>query len=68
MALALSDTWVVVKIKVTLGLYWGYMGDNGKENGNYYDGLYGWLSIILVPFWIPTIVRHLIFRVPKKGP
>ena len=20
------------------------MGDNGKENGNYYNGLYGWLS------------------------
>ena len=26
-----------------IGLYWGYMGDNGKENGNYYNGLYGWL-------------------------
>ena len=26
-----------------LGLYWGYMGDNGKENGNYYNGLYGCL-------------------------
>ena len=22
----------------------------------------------MVPFWIPIIVRHLIFRVPKKGP
>ena len=21
-----------------------------------------------VPFWVPNIVRHLIFRVPKKGP
>ena len=20
------------------------------------------------PFWVPTIIRHLIFRVPKKGP
>ena len=19
-------------------------------------------------FWVPTIVRHLVFRVPKKGP
>ena len=22
---------------------------------------------IMVPFWVPIIVRHLIFRVPKKG-
>ena len=22
---------------------------------------------IVVPFWIPMIIRHLIFRVPKKG-
>ena len=40
----------MVSIRVILGLYWGYMGDNGKENGNYYNGLYGlgfragWLS------------------------
>ena len=26
-----------------LGLHWGYMGDNGKEHGNYYNGIYGWL-------------------------
>ena len=35
---------IMVPIKVILGLYWGFMGDNGKENGNYYNGLYGWLS------------------------
>ena len=23
---------------------------------------------IMVPFWVPDIIRHLIFRVPKKGP
>ena len=23
---------------------------------------------IMVPFWIPTTIRHLIFRVLKKGP
>ena len=23
---------------------------------------------IMVPFWVPTIARHLLFRVPKKGP
>ena len=28
-----------------------------------------WVVVkIMVPFWIPIIVRHLIFRVPKKGP
>ena len=31
---------IMVTIRVTLGLYWGSMGDNGKENGNYYNGLY----------------------------
>ena len=31
-----------VPIKVILGLHWGYVGDNGKDNGNYYDGLYEW--------------------------
>ena len=27
-----------------------------------------WIDVvvrIMVPFWIPTIIRHLIFRVPK---
>ena len=23
------------------GFYWGYTGDNGKENGNCYNELYG---------------------------
>ena len=28
-----------------------------------------WMVVkIVVPIWIPMIVRHLIFRVPKKGP
>ena len=27
-----------------------------------------WVVVkIMVPFWVPNIVRHLIFRVPKKG-
>ena len=29
----------MVPIRVILGLYWGYIGDNGKENGNYYSML-----------------------------
>ena len=28
-----------------------------------------WVVVkIMVPFWIPIIVQHLVFRVPKKGP
>ena len=30
------DTTIMGYIRVILGLYW----DNGKENGNYYTGLY----------------------------
>ena len=27
-----------------------------------------WVVVkIMVPFWVPNIVRHLFFRVPKKG-
>ena len=30
---------------------------------------YIWVVVkIMVPFWTPIIIRHLIFRVPKKGP
>ena len=29
---------------------------------------YTWVVVkIMVPFWIPIIIRHLLFRVPKKG-
>ena len=28
-----------------------------------------WVVVkIMVPFWVPIIIRHVIFRVPKKGP
>ena len=28
-----------------------------------------WVVVkIMVPFWVPIIIRHLLFRVPKKGP
>ena len=30
--------------------------------------LNGWLVKIMGPFWIPILIRHLICRVPKKGP
>ena len=27
-----------------------------------------WVVVkIMVPFWVPIIARHLLFRVPKKG-
>ena len=42
-ALELSQALPVLKtspIGVILGLYWGYIGDIGKEDANYYVGLY----------------------------
>ena len=31
--------------------------------------LYTWVVVkIRVPFWVPIIIRHLLLRVPKKGP
>ena len=46
------------------------------ERGQYRDGEDDegmfhsiWVVVkIMVPFWIPAILRHPIFRVPKKGP
>ena len=30
---------------------------------------YIWVFVkIMVPFWVPNIVRHLLFRVPKRDP
>ena len=37
-------------------------GDSGSTFVN-------WVVVkIMVPFWVPIIIRHLIFRVPKTGP
>ena len=34
-----------------------------------FDKAYIWVVLkIMVPFWVPNIMRHLLFRVPKKGP
>ena len=27
----------------------------------------GFLGFRVVPFWVPDIIRHLLFKVPKKG-
>ena len=32
------ETTGIIGVIYILGLYWGYIGDNGKENGNYYLG------------------------------
>ena len=30
---------------------------------------YIWVVVkIMVPFWVPIRIRHLLFRLPKKGP
>ena len=51
--------------------------DIGKEHGNYDFGvrfgmqshLITWVVVkVMVPFWILIIIRHLIFRVIRKGP
>ena len=41
------------------------------ENEMQTRGVCGYIWVVLkimVPFWIPIIIRPLIFRVPKKGP
>ena len=41
---AAVDNWadgLTTPIGIILGLYWGYIGDNGKYNGNYYNGYVG---------------------------
>ena len=66
----------VVPIKVLCGLSIHYLGTwtlqaktlNPRSTTLIVVSSYGWLSKIMVPFWVPDIVRHLIFRVPKKGP
>ena len=43
---------------------WMKKGDIGTE-----IDIYIWVVVkIMVPLWIPIMIRPLIFRVPKKGP
>ena len=40
-----------------------------KYGYKYLNWGYKWVVVkIMVPFWIPIIIRHLLFRVPKNGP
>ena len=48
-----KEAWITCK--ELIGIVYGYVGI--------------WVVVkIMVPFWVPIIIRHLIFRVPKKGP
>ena len=39
----------------------------GKTDGAIFAVI--WVVVtIMVPFWVLIIIRHLLFRVPKKGP
>ena len=42
------------------------MGDNGKENRNYYNGLYGWLSRLWFLFGYPKYQVPYYNRDPKR--
>ena len=45
--------------------------EEGFSTHDLVDGLVPatWMVVkIMVPFWVPIIIRHLLFRVPKKGP
>ena len=43
-------------------------GPKGCSTIRIYVGVIWVVVKIMAPFWIPIIVRHLIFRVPNKGP
>ena len=44
-------------------------GHQGKEERDPHYCNKKWVVVkIMVPFWIPIIIRHLICRVPRKGP
>ena len=43
---------------------WGF----GVQGFRKHSLLWIWVVVkIMVPFWVPFVIRHLIFRVPKKG-
>ena len=43
----------------------------GRRAGGFVEASLGssnWVVVkVMVPFWVPIIIRHLLFRVPKKG-
>ena len=48
-----------IRIPLSRVLYLGPLFSDGMR----------WVVVkIMVPFWVPIIIRHLLFRVPNKGP
>ena len=43
-------------------------GDTDIDVGIDTDSEYGWLSKFMVPFWVLSIIRHLVFRAANRGP
>ena len=57
-------------IGVILGLYWGYIGDNGQENGGNVGVKYRvvWVVVkIVIPFWGTLNVRCRMIIGIQKG-
>ena len=53
------------RLPIRISVRWRYVETRKRECVNAYT----WVVVkIMVPFWVPNIVRHLIFGVPKKGP
>ena len=44
----------------------GGLGRTKSFLSSFNSGLYGWLSKTIFPFWVLSIVRHLVFRGPKR--
>ena len=41
----------------------------GSRDGGCLHFVVAWVVVkIMVPFWVPINIRHLLFRVPKQGP
>ena len=53
------------------GFWFGASEATSLKNGLPFQGSISdtWVVVkIMVPFWVPNIVRHLLFRVPQKEP
>ena len=62
-----GSIWVVFYIRVPF--YKGAVLCGGPKKGPSFRELPIWVVVkIMVPLWVLIIIRHLIFRVPKKGP
>ena len=57
------DMVIVVRLRIR-----GAPSQRSPHNTNSETALYGWLSKLWSLFGVLVIIRHLMFRVPKKGP